>query len=61
MVPGQPVATVRMSLEHMKVMAFMLRRQLLQFEEGTGVQVQVPQEVLNQLRVGREDWDRHWS
>jgi hypothetical protein len=50
-----------MSLEHMKVMAFMLRRQLLQFEENTGVRVQVPQEVLNQLRVGREDWDRHWS
>jgi hypothetical protein len=60
-VPGQHVATVRMSLEHLKVMAFMLRRQLLQFEQGTGVRVEVPQEVLNQLRIGREDWDRHWG
>jgi hypothetical protein len=53
--------STRMSLEHLKVMAFMLRRQLLQFEQGTGVRVEVPQEVLNQLRIGREDWDRHWG
>ena len=56
--PGQVVATVRMSLEHLKLMTFMLRRQLLQFEQSSG-QVQVPQEVLSQLRIGREDWDQH--
>ena len=58
-VPGQLVATVRMSLEHLKLMTFMLRRQLFQFEQSSGIQVQVPQEVLNQLRIGREDWDEH--
>jgi hypothetical protein len=52
---------VRMSLEHLKLMTFMLRRQLMQFEQTSGVQVQVPQDVLNQLRIGREDWDEHFG
>lgn len=60
-VPGQSVATVRMSLEHLKIMTFMLRRQLLQFEENNGVQVPVPQDILNQLRIGREDWEQQWG
>ena len=60
-IPGQAVATVRMSLEHLKLMAFMLRRQLLQFEETSGVQIPVPQDVLNQLRIGREDWEQQWG
>ena len=59
--PGSPVGTVRMSLEHLKLMAFMLRRQLIQYERGAGVQVPVPQDVLNQLRIGREDWNECWG
>ncbi|MBI4246341.1 MAG: hypothetical protein HY614_04045 [Candidatus Rokubacteria bacterium] len=60
-VPGQPVATVRMSLEHLKTMAFLLRRQLVQYERGAGIQIPVPQDVLNQLRIGREDWNECWG
>ena len=60
-IPGQVVATVRMSLEHLKLMTFMLRRQLVQFEQSSGVHVQVPQDVLNQLRIGREDWDEYYG
>jgi hypothetical protein len=56
----QPVATVRMSLEHLKIMAFLIRRQLRDYERQTGVQVPVPQDVLNQLRIGREDWQECW-
>lgn len=59
--PGQPVATVRMSLEHLKLMAFMLRRQLLQYEREAGIQVPVPARVLNQLQIGREDWQECWG
>lgn len=58
--PGQPVATVRMSLEHMKLMSFLLRRQLLQFERESGVHIEIPSDVLNQLRIGREDWQECW-
>jgi len=60
-IPGSPVATVRMSLEHLKLMTFLLRRQLLQFEQTSGVRVPVAPDVLNQLRIGREDWDEQWG
>jgi hypothetical protein len=55
------VATVRMSLEHLKVMAYILRRQLLDYERQAGVRVQVPGEVLNALRIGAEDWNTVWG
>lgn len=54
------VASVRMSLEHLKVMTYILWRQLTEYERQTGIQVPVPQEVLNALRIGREDWDAMW-
>ena len=55
------VASVRMSLEHLKVMTYILRRQVTEYERQSGVRIQVPQEVLNALRIGREDWDALWS
>jgi hypothetical protein len=61
MAPGQPVATVRMSLEHLKLMVFLLRRQLLQYERASGIEVPLPSDVLNQLRIGREDWNECWK
>ena len=57
----QPVATVRMSLEHLKLMTFLLRRQLIEYERQTGAYVQIPQDVLNQVRIGREDWEECWG
>ena len=57
---AQPVATVRMSLEHLKLMAFLIRRQVRDYERQSGVQIPVPQDVLNQLRIGREDWEECW-
>jgi hypothetical protein len=58
---GQPVATVRMSLEHLKVMVFLLRRQLLEYERESGIRITIPMDVLNQLRVGKEDWQACWG
>ena len=58
---AQPVATVRMSLEHLKIMAFLLRRQLRDYERQAGVEVAIPGDVLNQLRIGREDWEECWG
>jgi hypothetical protein len=64
--PGSPVqagriATVRMSLEHLKVMTYMLRQQVLEYERRTATSVQLPPEMLNQLGIGREDWDGLWK
>ena len=51
------VATVRMSLEHAKVMSIVLRKQLKNFEEQTGIEIQLPQTLYQQLGISRqEDW-----
>lgn len=61
--PGQGVqqpfkaATVRMSLEHAKVMAILLRRQLKQFEESMGQDIPLHPMLYTQLGISRqEDW-----
>lgn len=59
--PGQPVATIRMSLEHLKLMVFLLRRQVKEFERGAAIEIPIPPEILNQLRIGREDWNECWQ
>ena len=60
-VPGQAQATpqvvVRMSLEHAKVLAMMLRRNLKQYElEALGDPIRIPQAILNQLHLSEADW-----
>ena len=55
------LATVRMSLEHLKVMAYMLRGQIADFGKSQGVHVQVPVRVLNNLRISKEDWEGFWG
>lgn len=64
--PGAPVtpdrvATIRTSLEHLKVMAFVMKRQVAEHERLTGASVPLPREVLNELRIGPEDWDSFWN
>ena len=57
---SEHLGTVRMSVEHLKTMIMMIRRQVRQVEEGSGVRVEVPREVLNQLQISPEDWDSFW-
>lgn len=64
--PGSPpeaekMATIRMSLEHLKVLTFVVRRQLLKQESETRVKYDVPMEVLNALRISPEDWEMFWK
>ena len=61
-VPGQatpePQAVVRMSLEHAKVFAMVVRKNLKQYElEHLGDPIRIPAEVLRQLNLSEEsDW-----
>ncbi len=55
------LGTVRMSTEHLKAMVFILRRQVLQYEQSQGVRCDVPTQVLAQMQIPREDWDVFWS
>ncbi|MGH2398099.1 MAG: hypothetical protein ACRDFW_14225 [bacterium] len=58
---GQPARTkdqviVRMSLEHLKVMIMVLRKNLKGHEQRTGVSVELPFDMLNSLGLSKEDW-----
>ncbi|HXJ82768.1 MAG TPA: DUF3467 domain-containing protein [Candidatus Methylomirabilis sp.] len=52
-----PVATIRMSPEHAKVVAIILRKQLKQFEQQLGQDIGLPHQVFQQLGLSpTEDW-----
>ncbi len=55
------IATLRMSLEHLKAMTFLLHRQVVQYERDSATSVQMPVRVLNEMRIGPEDWKKFWE
>jgi hypothetical protein len=57
----ETLATIRMSLEHLKLMTFILRRQILHHEQQSGVNIQVPTQLLNSMRISPDDWDSLWK
>jgi hypothetical protein len=55
--PPKTVACVRMSLEHAKVFAMMLRKALKQYEENLGSPIPLSPQVYPQLGLSpHEDW-----
>ena len=46
-----------MSNEHLKVLVFMCKRQILDYESNMQIQVAVPTAILSQLGIAMEDWD----
>jgi len=52
-----PVATIRMSPEHAKVTAMLLRRQLKKYEEESGTPINLPADLYSKLGlIPFEDW-----
>ena len=55
--PPIRVANLRMSLEHAKVLAMILRRQIKNYETQTGTEIAIPAQLYQQLGLSRqEDW-----
>lgn len=54
------LGTIRMSVEHLKVMTMVIRKQILQVERESGVKAEVSNMVLNQLQIPAEDWETFW-
>jgi len=54
--PAQDTVRLRMSLEHAKVMAMLLKRQIKAFEEQTAISINIPRQVYNGLGLSQEDW-----
>jgi len=64
-VGSQPLADevggLRMSMEHVKVMVYILKKLIHQVEEQLGVTVPVSYTVLNNLKIAPEDWESFWK
>jgi len=60
-VAAKALATIRMSNEHLKVMAMMMVQQVKKMEEDTGIDVKIDTRVLNNLNIAPEDWDSFWK
>lgn len=60
-VPAERVATIRMSNEHLKVMAMVIVRQIKKMEADTGIKCDIDRRVLNNLGVSPDDWDDFWK
>ena len=55
--PAQEVVRIRMSLEHAKVLAILLKRQLKAFEEQGQVTINIPRIVYRAMGLSeQEDW-----
>ena len=58
---SEHLGTIRMSVEHLKTMVMVLRKQVLAVESESGVKAEVPPNILNQLNIAMEDWDSFWN
>jgi hypothetical protein len=50
------VATIRTSLEHAKIFAMLLRKQLKTYEINTGIQIRLPGGLYESLGLDENDW-----
>lgn len=55
------VGTIRMSLEHFKIMAFLLKRQINEIEGQLGIDIPLPVQLMNILKIAPEDWNAFWK
>jgi len=55
-VPARETLILRMSLEHAKIMALMLRRNLKTYEREHSLKIPLPYALYTQLGVAEEDW-----
>jgi hypothetical protein len=54
--PQQDTVRLRMSLEHMKVMVMLVKRQIKNYEEQMAAPINIPRQVYNGMSLSEEDW-----
>ncbi len=59
--PTQDVGTIRMSLEHFKIMAFLMKRHVDGIESQLGIEIPLPIQVMVALKIAPEDWQHFWK
>ena len=60
-VAPERLATIRMSIEHLKVMTMIIARQVKKMESDTGVKIAMDRRVLNSLGIAPDDWEEFWK
>ena len=60
-VSREMVARIRTSWEHAKVITIILQRTVKKAESEMGVSSPVPEKVLEDLSISRDDWDSFWE
>lgn len=53
---NQDVALIRMPTVEAKIMAIILLRTIRRYEQESNVTIAVPDRILNELGIAREDW-----
>jgi hypothetical protein len=57
----QRMATIRTSVEHLKIMAIVINRHVKKMESEMGVSFPVPIQLLAQMGISKQDWDDFWK
>ena len=58
---AEDIGTIRMSLEHFKMMTFIMKRQVDEMEKQMRVDIPLPVQLMNALRIAPEDWESFWK
>lgn len=58
---SEDIGTIRMSLEHFKMMTFIMKRQVDEIESQLGIDIPLPVQLMNALRIAPEDWQKFWK
>lgn len=55
-IEGRDICVVRLSHETAKALAMLLRRQLTKYERDSATVIALPDKVMNELGLAKEDW-----
>jgi hypothetical protein len=56
-----PAATIRVSLEHLKVMGWIIHRQISQYQKQFDTIVALPETALKSVDAPRDQWRSFWG
>jgi hypothetical protein len=57
----EDVGSIRMSLEHFKVMTFIMKRHVHEIEGQLGAEIPIGGPVMHGLKIAPEDWQKFWQ
>lgn len=56
-----PATTIRMSLEHLKVIAWIAHKQITAYQEQFGIKIPLPSKALESVHATPDEWRAFWG